>query len=218
MPSTDIIGWAHEESEYHPPMTDKRKALPKLLSLYAFEATARLGAVSLAAEELCLTQGAVSRQLQSLEILLGLRLFARSRNRMILTEVGTIYLADVRAALGALSDATDAVTGSRGGGGTLRLATLPTFGARWLMPRLPRFCSDHPHVTVHLITRLAPFDFSLEQLDGARPGGRHHRLRRQHRRRDGRPDPRPLRVAPGRGPGRRPVRLSGSGVQLEEHP
>jgi LysR family glycine cleavage system transcriptional activator len=47
------------------------------------------------------------------------------------------------------------------------LATLPTFGAKWLVPRLPRFCETHPHITLDLITRLAPFDFSIEQLDGA---------------------------------------------------
>ena len=47
------------------------------------------------------------------------------------------------------------------------MATLPTFGAKWLVPRLPRFHAEHPHVTLDLITRLAPFDFSLEQLDGA---------------------------------------------------
>jgi LysR family glycine cleavage system transcriptional activator len=56
---------------------------------------------------------------------------------------------------------------SQGRGGSLRLATLPTFGAKWLVPRLPRFCETHPHIRLDLITRLAPFDFSIEQLDGA---------------------------------------------------
>lgn len=145
----------------------RRRPLPKLLGLQAFEATARLGSVSRAASELFLTQGAVSRQLQALETQLGVQLFARSKKRLILTEAGAGYLHDVRGGLAVLGDATDALISTQGRGGTLRLATLPTFGAKWLVPRLPRFCETHPHITLDLITRLAPFDFSIEQLDGA---------------------------------------------------
>lgn len=145
----------------------RRRALPKLLGLQAFEATARLGSVSRAAAELSLTQGAVSRQLQALEARLGVQLFLRSRKRLVLSEAGAGYLHDIRSGLAVLSDATDALVSRQGRGGTLRLATLPTFGAKWLVPRLPRFYADHPHITLDLITRLAPFDFSMEQLDGA---------------------------------------------------
>ncbi len=145
----------------------RRRSLPKLLGLQAFEATARLGSVSRAASELCLTQGAVSRQIQALETQVGVPLFVRSKKRLILTEAGAGYLHDVRDGLAALGDATDALVSRQGRGGTLRLATLPTFGAKWLVPRLPRFCANHPHITLDLITRLAPFDFSIEQLDGA---------------------------------------------------
>jgi LysR family glycine cleavage system transcriptional activator len=145
----------------------RRRTLPKLLGLQAFEATARLGSVSRAASELCLTQGAVSRQIQALENQVGVQLFVRSKKRLLLTEAGAGYLHDVRDGLAALGDATDALVTRQGRGGTLRLATLPTFGAKWLVPRLPRFCATHPHITLDLITRLAPFDFSIEQLDGA---------------------------------------------------
>ena len=145
----------------------RRRTLPKLLGLQAFEATARLGSVSRAASELCLTQGAVSRQIQALETQVGVQLFVRSKKRLILTEAGAGYLHDVRDGLAALGDATDALVTRQGRGGTLRLATLPTFGAKWLVPRLPRFYATHPHITLDLITRLAPFDFSIEQLDGA---------------------------------------------------
>lgn len=148
-------------------MTLRRRSLPKLLGLQAFEATARLGSVSRAAIELSLTQGAVSRQLQALEGQLGVQLFLRSKKRLTLTEAGAGYLHDVRSGLAVLGDATAALASRRGRGGTLRLATLPTFGAKWLVPRLPRFCAAHPHITLDLITRLAPFDFSIEQLDGA---------------------------------------------------
>ena len=143
------------------------RPLPKLLGLQAFEATARLGSVSRAATELCLTQGAVSRQLLALEAQLGVQLFHRSKKRLILSEAGAGYLHDVRGGLAALGEATDALLSLRGRGGTLRLATLPTFGAKWLVPRLGRFCASHPHITIELITRLAPFDFSIEQIDGA---------------------------------------------------
>lgn len=144
-----------------------RGRLPKLGGLQAFEAVARLGSVSRAASELALTQGAVSRQVLALETQLGVKLFRRSRKRLILTEAGAGYLDDVRGGLAALSDATDALVSSQGRGGYLRLATLPTFGAKWLVPRLPGFCASHPHIRLELITRLAPFDFSIEQLDGA---------------------------------------------------
>jgi LysR family transcriptional regulator, glycine cleavage system transcriptional activator len=148
-------------------MKHGRRLLPKLLGLQAFEATARLGSVSRAAAELSLTQGAVSRQLQALEGQLGVPLFLRAKKRLTLTEAGAGYLHDVRSGLAVLGDATAALASRRGRGGTLRLATLPTFGAKWLVPRLPRFCAAHPHITLELITRLAPFDFSIEQLDGA---------------------------------------------------
>lgn len=145
----------------------RRRPLPKLLGLQAFEATARLGSVSRAAAELSLTQGAVSRQLQALESQLGVQLFLRAKKRLLLTEAGAGYLHDVRGGLTALGDATQALLSRQGRGGTLRLATLPTFGAKWLVPRLPRFYENHPHINLELITRLAPFDFSIEQLDGA---------------------------------------------------
>jgi LysR family glycine cleavage system transcriptional activator len=141
--------------------------VPKLGGLQAFEATARLGSVSRAASELSLTQGAVSRQLLALESQLGVTLFVRSKKRLVLTEAGAGYLDDVRTGLAALGEATDALKSSQGRGGSLRLATLPTFGAKWLVPRLPRFYELHPHIRLDVITRLAPFDFSIEQLDGA---------------------------------------------------
>jgi LysR family glycine cleavage system transcriptional activator len=156
-----------------PTVKRKRRPLPKLLGLQAFEATARLGSVSRAAAELHLTQGAVSRQLQALESQLGVQLFLRAKKRLILTEAGAGYLHDVRGGLAVLGDATDALLSKQGRGGTLRLATLPTFGAKWLVPRLPRFYESHPHITLELITRLAPFDFSIEQLDGAIHFGGH---------------------------------------------
>lgn len=145
----------------------ERRFLPKLFGLQAFEATARLGSVSRAAAELCLTQGAISRQVQALEEQLGIQLFVRQKKRLVLSEAGVGYLHDVRDGLNLLSDATGALMSGRGHGGSLRLATLPTFGAKWLVPRLGRFCENHGAVAIDLVTRLAPFDFAIERLDGA---------------------------------------------------
>lgn len=148
-------------------MTSASRKLPGLLGLQAFEATARLGSVSRAAAELNLTQSAISRQILALEARLKVPLFQRVRKRLVLSETGAAYLHDVRAGLHMLSDATTNLMATRGRIGTLKLATLPTFGAKWLVPRLGRFRDAYPGVTLDVITRLAPFDFSIEQLDGA---------------------------------------------------
>jgi LysR family glycine cleavage system transcriptional activator len=143
------------------------RKLPGLLSLQAFEATARLGSVSRAAAELSLTQSAVSRQILALEARLGMPLFRRSKKRLLLSETGAAYLHDVREGLRTLGDATARLMATQGHAGTLKLATLPTFGARWLMPRLGAFREAYPGVTLDIVTRLAPFDFSIDQVDGA---------------------------------------------------
>ena len=148
-------------------MIRARRPRTSLLGLQAFESVARLGGVSRAAAELHLTQSAVSRQVLALEEQLGVQLFRRVKKRLLLSEAGAAYLHDVRGGLAALSDATEALLATRGRGGTLKIATLPTFGAKWLVPRLGRFLETTPHITIELITRLAPFDFTIEQLDGA---------------------------------------------------
>lgn len=148
-------------------MRSGRRPRPSLLGLQAFEATARLGGVSRAATELHLTQSAVSRQILALEERLGVPLFRRVKKRLALSEAGAAYLHDVRGGLATLSNATDALLATQGRGGTLKIATLPTFGAKWLVPRLGQFLAASPHITIDLITRLAPFDFTIEQLDGA---------------------------------------------------
>ena len=160
-----------------------RGALPSLPALAAFEAAARHGSFTRAAEELNLTQGAVSRQVQALEAQLGLRLFERVRQRVALTPAGAAYAPEVRVALARLSAATVNLMAFRGAGGVLNLAILPTFGTRWLIPRLPRFLERNPGITINFATRLVPFDFERENLDAAIhfgdpvwPGTRMHRL------------------------------------------
>ncbi len=143
-----------------------RDFLPAVHLLVALEAVARHRSVTAAAEELSLTQGAVSRQLQTLEDNVGVRLFVRERKRLRLTAAGTAYVEEVRVALHKIANATLRLQ-TNPEGGTLNLAILPTFGTRWLTPRLPDFFAQNAGITVNLTTRLAPFDFATEGLDAA---------------------------------------------------
>ncbi|TIT42768.1 MAG: LysR family transcriptional regulator, partial [Mesorhizobium sp.] len=107
-------------------------------ALAAFEAVARLGSFTAAAQELDLTQGAVSRQIRLLEDQFGRRLFERDSRNVRLSTAGEIYAEAVRAALGQLRDAALGLMSNRHSG-ILNLAILPTFGTRWLMPLIPDF-------------------------------------------------------------------------------
>ncbi|MBB4038451.1 LysR family glycine cleavage system transcriptional activator [Microvirga flocculans] len=147
-------------------MGTARRFLPSMSLLRAFEAAARLQSFTAAAAELNLTQGAISRQIRVLEELLGSNLFLRERQTVRLTSAGETYAREIREALKRISSATLSFRANPKGG-TLNLAILPTFGTRWLTPRLPRFLSANPGITVNLATRLAPFDFNLEQADAA---------------------------------------------------
>jgi len=143
-----------------------RRFLPSMSLLVAFEAAARHESFTAAARELSLTQSAVSRQIRMLEELLGSELFVRERQTVKLTVAGRTYANELRHALQHIAAAT---LGFRANpkGGTLNLAILPTFGARWLAPRLPTFIAENPGVTINLTTRLAPFDFQLDPVDAA---------------------------------------------------
>lgn len=134
--------------------------------LASLEASARLRSFTAAAEELHVTQSAVSRQIRSLEDVLGAELFVREKQTVRPTVAGGAYASEIRRALQHIATATLAFHANPHGG-TLNLAILPTFGTRWLAPRLPAFLEAHPGITVNLTTRLAPFDFRLEQLDAA---------------------------------------------------
>jgi len=146
--------------------TLSRRFLPPMSALAAFEAGARLQSFTAAAAELNLTQSAVSRQIRVLEEQLGAELFVRERQTVRLSAAGQAYAQEVRRALQLIATATLALRANPQGG-TLNLAILPTFGTRWLAPRLPRFLAAHPGITINLSTRLAPFDFQSDPLDAA---------------------------------------------------
>ncbi len=134
--------------------------------LAAFDAAARTGSFTVAARELNLTQGAISKQINALEDQLGVALFDRLPSKITLTEAGNAYASDIQSALGTIRSASlRAMTGPRGG--VLNLAVLPTFGTRWLMPRLPSFLKENPDITISFATKLKPFDFRNEDLHAA---------------------------------------------------
>ena len=148
-----------------------RRYLPPIPALMALEAVDRLGTASEAAKELSLTQGAISRALQTLEQQLGVPLLIRERQRLRLTPAGQDYVAEVRKALHLLASASITLRANPTGG-SLNLAILPAFGMHWLAPRLARFAQSHPEVTINLSTRLRPFDFQGSTFDAAIHYGR----------------------------------------------
>jgi LysR family transcriptional regulator, glycine cleavage system transcriptional activator len=138
-----------------------------MLSLHAFEASARHLSFTRAGEELHLSQSAVSRQVIDLERFLNVALFARIRRRIQLTAAGENYLARVRTALDALEAATFDLRAHGGSGGVLNISIPSTWGNKWLMPRMPDFVKRHPDVVVNLSTKVGKVDFSDGALDGA---------------------------------------------------
>lgn len=165
---------------------DKRRALrrvPSLAVLQAFEAAARHLSFTRAAAELCLTQSAISRQIKHLEDRIGQPLFLRSMNRLTLTVLGAEYATAIRKVLADAETATIALMAYGGRGPLLSLASLPTFGSRWLVPRLPEFVAKHPSVQLNISTYIEPFDFQGSDVDvaihfgtQAWPGAVCHRL------------------------------------------
>ncbi|MEZ5752198.1 MAG: LysR substrate-binding domain-containing protein [Paracoccaceae bacterium] len=149
----------------------QRRLYPATAALLAFDAAAREGTFTAAARDLSLTQGAVSRQIAQIEAQLGVALFERGARKAHLTEAGAIYARHVRAALEVLGQGALEAMGQAPEQG-LRLAILPTFGTRWLMPRIPRFVRRHPEVTLHFTTRIGRFDLHGEGVDAAIHSGR----------------------------------------------
>jgi len=147
-------------------MSLPRRLLPSISLLTAFESVCRTGSTLAAARDLDLTQGAVSRLIQNLEAQLGVALFLREGRRLVATDAALAYARDLVKALDLIARGSLRVR-SDTGGGSLSLAILPTFGTRWLAPRLPRFLAAHPGVTIHLGTRVRPFDFEEEGFDAA---------------------------------------------------
>lgn len=156
--------------------------LPPLNALRAFEAAARHLSISLAADELNVTPGAISRQVRGLEETLGLQLLKRGHRQISLTRVGADYYKTLSQALELIREATRRLQ-RRSQRKQLKIRAYTTFAMRWLIPRLSGFHAAHPNIEVLLKASLAPVDFRKEDIDGAVrlgdgnwPGCHSHRL------------------------------------------
>ena len=142
------------------------RRLPPLNALKAFEAAARHESFTRAAEELCVTQGAVSHQVKALEAELGVRLFNRERQRLVITEAGSSYLNTVRDAFDRIASGTERLL-QRQNAGVLTVSTSPNFAAKWLVHRLRRFAEAHPGIDLRVSASLHHVDFAREDVDVA---------------------------------------------------
>jgi LysR family transcriptional regulator, glycine cleavage system transcriptional activator len=142
------------------------RRLPSLNALKAFEAAARYESFTRAAGELCVTQGAISHQVKALETELGLRLFHRERQRLVITEAGRAYLEVVRDAFDRLAAGTERLL-QRQSAGVLTVTTSPNFAAKWLVHRLGRFAEAHPGIDLRVGASLHHVDFAREDVDVA---------------------------------------------------
>lgn len=125
--------------------------LPPLNAIRAFEAAARHESFALAADELHVTPGAISRQIKTLEVVLGMQLFARTNRQVRLTSESRTYFDAVTDALHRLDAATQGLLISRADR-PLRIMCSMSFAMRWLLPRLPAFHARHPHIRISLLT------------------------------------------------------------------
>ncbi|MGV2290161.1 LysR substrate-binding domain-containing protein [Trinickia sp. YCB016] len=141
--------------------------IPNMGALMAFEAAARHESFTHAAKELFLTESAVSRQIATLEANLGVRLFVRVKQRVVLTRAGRLYGTQVRRALENLDRDTLSIIAHGSGGGYLELAVLPTFASQWLIPRLKDFNDTNPDVRVNMGVRTDMFSFEESHFEAA---------------------------------------------------
>jgi len=140
--------------------------LPPLNALKAFDSVARHESVSHAANELCVTPGAITKQIQHLESFLGVPLFIRRHRQIILNEQGKIFQRAVSKALLEIQNATNSIKGSAQNN-TLKIRSYTTFSIRWLIPHAPKFLSANPEISLELTTSLDPVDFARDNIDCA---------------------------------------------------
>jgi len=143
-----------------------RSAQLRLALLPAFEAAARTLSFTLAAQELFLTQSAISRQIQQLEAALGTALFERRHRALALTEAGRVMQRAVNDSLERLRDAATAVRASSGPR-QVAITCTPGFASLWLIPRLARFTAAHPQVDVRISATLEVLDLARSGIDVA---------------------------------------------------
>ena len=143
-----------------------RRDIPSFTSIRSFEAAARHLSFKAAAEELNVTQSAISHQVKALEEYLGVRLFLRGTRAITLTPEGSGYLVEISLLLDQLATTTDHFR-ARDAVGSLFVTSTPAFAARWLVPRIATFQAAHPHIELHIATSLRPPDFARDRIDVA---------------------------------------------------
>jgi LysR family glycine cleavage system transcriptional activator len=154
-----------------PAMADN---LPPLNALRVFAAAARHRSFTRAAAELHVTQTAVSHQMRLLEAHLGLTLFVRLPRQLVLTADGSAYAAELQRAFERIRVATAGLH-AHPLREVLAVTSLPSFAARWLVPRLGAFSRAHPNIDLRIIATERPLDFSREPVDvGIRFGYGHY--------------------------------------------
>ena len=158
------------------------RRLPPLNALRAFEAAARHLSFTRAAAELHVTQTAISHQIKALEERLGVRLFRRLPRGLLLTEAAQRLLPPVRDAFDQIAAATERLAAG-GAGATLTVSVLPSFAAKWLVPRLGRLRAAHPDLDLRISASSELVDFARDDVDvgirmgsGVYPGLRVERL------------------------------------------
>ena len=145
---------------------DTRRRLPPLNALRAFEAAARHLNFSRAADELSVTPGAVSQQIQNLEDYIGGPLFKRTPRGLLLTDTAQTALPALRDAFDNLAEAAALLT-AQVEGRRLTITAAPSFAAKWLVPRLGRFEAAYPQVDVWLSADMDLVDFGAGEVDVA---------------------------------------------------
>ncbi len=141
-----------------------RRQIPPLNALRAFEAVARHLSFTAAADELGVTQGAVSQQVKKLEAHLGLLMFRRVHQGLLLTDAGQTYLPVVRDAFDGLALGTRNMQ-SRERSGVLTVSVSPGFATKWLVPRSHRFYERHPEIDLRISTALEHINFARGDVD-----------------------------------------------------
>jgi LysR family glycine cleavage system transcriptional activator len=142
------------------------RRLPPLNALRSFEAAARYESFTRAAEELHVTQSAVSQQVKALESELGVKLFARERQRLNITPAGRDYLIVIREALDHIGAGTERLM-QRQNASVLTVSTSLDFAAKWLVHRLARFAAAHPGIDLRVSATMHTVDFAYEDIDVA---------------------------------------------------
>ncbi len=160
-----------------------KRITPSITALQCFEAVARHMSFTLAAQDLNLTQSAISKQIAQLETTLCQPLFHRSPRGLSLTPAGRMYVGEVRTILNQVDASARYVMGYGQADETLTIAVQPTFGISWLIPRLKGFLQAHPHIQVVTKGDARPFDLMQSRIDvsifygaGSLPGADCHRL------------------------------------------